>query len=193
MLKKVLFKIMQWAAKDVLIDKDSSVGTGAYMAIDVTLTASQVGRYTYIGKGSHVTISKIGDFCSIGSEVLIGPGEHDLSKISSSALFYENCLADLTRKGPTVIENDVWIGARAIIRRGLTIGHGAVIGAGAVVTKDVPAFAVVVGVPARIIKYRFEPSQQDLILQSKWWECNLEEARKIIAALQKQLNRFNAS
>jgi acetyltransferase-like isoleucine patch superfamily enzyme len=80
-------------------------------------------------------------------------------------------------KEPVVIGNDVWIGTGAIILRGLSVGDGAVIGAGAVVTKDVPPYAIVAGNPARVIKYRFEEAVIKRIQASKWWEMSDGEIR----------------
>ena len=94
-------------------------------------------------------------------------------------MFYENPYDYLTIKD-CLINDDVWIGANAIILRGVKIGIGAVIGAGAIVTKDVPNFSVVAGVPARVIKYRFDIKKQNAILNSKWWEYDLKKANKII-------------
>ena len=98
------------------------------------------------------------------------------------AYFYENAYDKLTEK-ECIIEHDVWIGANAIVLRGVRVGTGSVIGAGAVVTKDVPEFAVVVGVPAKIIKFRFDIEKQKVILLSKWWEKNKDEAKIILKDL----------
>ena len=79
----------------------------------------------------------------------------------------------------TIIGNDVWIGAKAIIRSGVTIGDGAVIGAGAVVTKDVPPYAIVAGVPAKIIRYRFDEELRKALLAAKWWDRDMTELRTL--------------
>lgn len=83
-----------------------------------------------------------------------------------------------------MIGNDVWIGSDAIILRGVRIGDGAVVGANAVVTKDVKAFEVVAGVPARHLKFRFPEEQQAAILDSAWWNLELAEAREAIQRLE---------
>ena len=77
-----------------------------------------------------------------------------------------------TTKGNVIIKNDVWIGMNSIILSGVTIGNGAVIAAGSVVTKDIPDYAVAAGNPARVIKYRFTQETIDLLLNTKWWEQN---------------------
>jgi len=140
---------------------------------------SSVGLNTFIGKGVNITKAKIGNYCSIGPGASIGIGEHDISQISTSSLFYNNPYDTLTIKNCS-IKDDVWIGSNAIILRGVEIGIGAVVGAGAVVTKDVPNFAVVVGVPARIIKYRFNNDKQSKIINSNWWNYDMNKAKEII-------------
>lgn len=143
---------------------------------------SSIGSYTYIGRYTSITKTSIGNYCSIANNVSIGLGEHDLAAISTSAIFYENPWDDLTR-GECEIASDVWIGVDAVILRGVKIGFGAVVAANAVVTSDVPPFAVVGGVPARILKYRFDDAKQMQIIKSKWWEKPPNEAKKIIQKL----------
>ena len=139
----------------------------------------EVGFGTYCGDnvvvGSRQT--KIGKFCSLASNIIIGPGEHPLNYLSSSPFFYMEDLG--FRKGvsetfikPCEIGNDAWIGSNVFIRSGVKIGDGAVIGAGAVVTKDVPPYAVAVGVPAKILKYRFDEKTIEELLELKWWELD---------------------
>ena len=144
---------------------------------------SQVGSYTFINTNTIVTKAKIGSYCSIGSNVVIGPGEHDLTKVSTSGRFYNDTYKELT-KADCIIGNDVWIGTYAIIMRGINVGDGAVIGANSVVTKDVPDFAVVAGVPAKIIKFRFDDDKQNKIKNSNWWSLELTDARLKIKSLE---------
>lgn len=140
---------------------------------------STIDSYTYVGSNCWVTKSDIGRYVSIGNNVSIGQGEHDLSLPSTSTLFYENPYEQLTHGG-CQIKADAWIGVDAIILRGVTIGIGAVVAANAVVTKDVPDYAVVAGVPARIIKYRFHKERQAELLSSGWWNMSLDEAKKVL-------------
>lgn len=115
--------------------------------------------------------TKIGKYCSIAIGVSIGAFKHPLDLLSTNPIVYDNnkYLLDKGNKGVT-IGNDVWIGAKAIILPDITIGDGAVVGANAVVTKDVPPYAIVVGVPAKIIKYRFDKEIIDQLLNLKWWD-----------------------
>jgi len=144
---------------------------------------SKIGKYTYIGKYCYLTKVNIGNYCSIANNVSIGQGEHDLSKISTNSLFYNDAYEELTQK-ECIIGNDIWIGVDSIILRGVTIGNGAVVGANSVVTKDIPPYAVVVGSPAKIIKYRFDKQKIEKIEKSKWWHLDIEEAKEIIIELE---------
>ena len=81
------------------------------------------------------------------------------------------------------IGNDVWLGANVVVMQGVKIGNGAVVGANAVVTKDIPPYAVAVGIPAKIIKYRFDDEKINQIQQSCWWNYDLDEAAKIVEKL----------
>ena len=148
----------------------------------ITLRHSTVGDYWYLGSRCLVAHAEIGKYCSIAPDVVVGLGSHPLAPfVSTHPAFYLRCeqfgwgLADRDYRSPykpTKVGNDVWIGLRAAIRDGVTIGHGAVIGAGAVVIADVPPYAIVAGVPARLIRYRFAPELVRLLLDLRWWDKN---------------------
>ena len=162
-----------------IVGKNSVINK--YSELDAYCT---IGSRVYIGKNCYLTKVTIGNYCSIANNVSIGQGEHDLSKISTSSLFYNDAYHELTKK-PCTIGHDVWIGVDAIILRDVKIGNGAVVGANSVLTKDVPPYAVVVGSPAKVIKYRFNESKIKDIETSKWWNFELNEAKKIIKILEK--------
>jgi acetyltransferase-like isoleucine patch superfamily enzyme len=161
----------------------------------------QMGKHTYGLRRGMVLIATgrecltIGSYCSIGEGVRFLFGEHDLSHVSTfplrSLLFGDGVTNyDAIEKGPITIGNDVWIGANAIILSGVSIGDGAVIAAGAVVTRDVPAYAVAAGVPARIIKYRFTPEQIDALLALRWWEWPEEQIRERLDLFYGDIDNF---
>lgn len=144
---------------------------------------NQIGDYTYIGFNCIITQSVVGRYCSIANNVSIGIGEHKINRVSTSSLFYENPFETLTQ-GECIIGNDVWIGSNAVIRRGVKIGNGAIIGANSFVNKDVNDFEIVGGVPAKLIKKRFDENTIKLIKQSNWWDFDIENARLKISELE---------
>lgn len=164
------------------IDKTAKINSGA------SIVDSSIGRYTYTCYDDEIINAEIGNFCSISDEVVIGGAEHPMEWVSTSPVFQnvkhsgpERKFSEFDFVGSkrTVIGNDVWIGRKAIIKAGVTIGDGAVIGSGAVVTKDVPPYAVVAGVPAKIIRYRFDEETIRSLMETKWWELNDEKLEKV--------------
>ena len=137
----------------------------------------------------------IGKFCSIacGTRFLFNSVNHSLMSLSTYPfpLFFEEWNqnpCDVTKswnnKGDIVIGNDVWIGFEAVIMAGVTIGDGAVIGARALVTKDIPPYTIVGGVPAKPIKKRFSEKTIETLLQIRWWDWSKEKIQKHIPAIQ---------
>lgn len=145
------------------------------------------GAYSYVGPRSRLINVSVGKFCSISWDCEIGLQSHPTNFISTSPIFFEKCngtgsswvpKSNVSVELPVEIGNDVWIGARSMIMGGIEIGDGAVIAAGAVVTKDVPSYAVVGGVPARLIGYRFPEEIVDVLLKVKWWDIPENELKK---------------
>ena len=155
----------------------------------------EIGAFTYTNHDCEMFDTSIGRYCSIGQNTLLNPGVHQVDFLTTHPLgstregsvagmqdFPSFAAASMTRMdrhtptrngGRCDIGHDVWIGAGAMILNAATVGTGAVVGAGAVVTRDVPPFAVVVGSPARVIRFRFEPPLQARILRSEWWRYDL--------------------
>jgi acetyltransferase-like isoleucine patch superfamily enzyme len=137
-----------------------------------------VGRHTYgtplVSDWGTGQVVKIGSFCSIAQSVRIfTAGNHRMDRFSTFP-FQEQLRWDAPSihygKGTPVIGNDVWLGWDSLILSGVNIGHGAVVGARSVVTKDVPPYAIVAGNPARIVKYRYTPEQIAALLETPWWD-----------------------
>ena len=118
----------------------------------------EVGDFVYFGQRAHIVANvKVGHFVMFATDVAILGGDHRFDLVGVPTRFTGR---DGLHELQTVVEDDVWVGHGVIIIAGVTIGEGAVIGAGSVVTKDVPPYAVVAGVPAKIIRYRFDEQQQ---------------------------------
>jgi acetyltransferase-like isoleucine patch superfamily enzyme len=136
------------------------------------------GRYSFCGYDCTIVNCDVGAFCSIASNVIIGGARHPMEWVSMSPVFYKG-RDSITKKFSnhnrgsekrTSIGNDVWIGENALIKAGVRIGDGVVIGMGSVVTKDVPPYAIVAGCPAKVIRKRFDDHIIDKLLKIKWWD-----------------------
>lgn len=138
---------------------------------------TRMGRHSYCGVDCSISHCTIGRFCSIGPDVVIGMGIHPTGMVSTYPGFYTEirhtanfaARKELPEHLPVVIGNDVWIGRRTMIKDGVHVGDGAIIGAGSVVTKDVPAYAIVGGVPATLIRMRFADEIIEQLRQLQWW------------------------
>lgn len=143
----------------------------------------EVGAMTYIrGESELWNVSRIGRFCSIGNGVLIGHDRagHPMDWVSTHPFSHaiERFHYPPT-VGPAQIGHDVWIGREAMVLEGVEVGTGAVIAARAIVTKDVPPYAIVAGAPARIVRYRHSPQVIQGLLASQWWQWPVEQLRSL--------------
>ena len=176
LFQKIIDKLRGKPVRFYAIDKKIKVSKTADIDNNTVL-----GDYTYVGNHTTITRAVIGRYCSIGNNVTIGPGEHNINEISTSGhlSISTNDYKGLTKDDCT-IGNDVWIGVDAIVRRGVKIGNGAIIGANSFVNRDVPDFAVVAGSPAKIIKMRFNEEKIKQINESKYWEYSPKKAKEIL-------------
>jgi acetyltransferase-like isoleucine patch superfamily enzyme len=165
---------------------NSAMEYGSSLGHDAVLINSRLGRYSYISKGARVANADIGPFCSIGIDAVIAPGFHPINGVSTHPIFFSaGGQAATVWRGTTIAEEndrvqigpDVWVGTRAVILDGVRVGVGAIIGAGAVVTKDVSPYAVVGGAPAKKIKERFDEATINRLLASEWWMLEAEEIK----------------
>jgi acetyltransferase-like isoleucine patch superfamily enzyme len=166
------------------------------------ISDSKIGNYTYIANNCQISLTTIGKFCSIGPNLLCGWGIHPTKGISTSPMFYSTIKQNgisisktnkIEERRPIQIGNDVFIGANVTILDGITIGDGAVIGAGAVVSKDIPPYAIAVGVPITIKSYRFDNDTIEKLLKIQWWNFegdNLMDVEKYFDDIESFINKF---
>ncbi|MGQ9445250.1 CatB-related O-acetyltransferase [[Pasteurella] aerogenes] len=172
---------------------NSSLGIYCGIAKGADVANVILGDYSSIGRYSKVVHSEIGKFCSISWDVTVNAISHPLNHLSTHAFPYVPQVGHFVEKRTqeyhkVYIGNDVWIGANSIIMPGVHIGDGAVVGANAVVTKDVPPYAIVAGVPAKIIKYRFSEDMITRLLELKWWNFSDEILKSNISFFQKNIS-----
>lgn len=165
-----------------------------YIGRHCVLVGTSVGRYSYLGNDCEFYYSRIGSFCSFANDVKLIRGQHPTKTyVSTSPIFYQSItcfgkgfvkktIFKLNKKcadgSLCSIGNDVWIGSHVRIMEGVHIGNGAIIGAGAIVTKDVPPYSIVCGVPAKIIRYRFLEEEIQKLENSEWWNWSEEKIRQ---------------
>ena len=174
-------------ARDCCINAPSVIEGNCHILENSLILNSSISRFSYIGKNSIIQNANIGSFCSVANDVFIGLGTHPTVLFSTSPLFYrvKNIFKielidkdyDFSEYQTIEIGNDVWVGARAMVLDGVKVGDGAIIAANSVVTKDVPPYSVVGGVPAKIIRHRFTLSKIDKLQKSQWWTWTLTELR----------------
>lgn len=181
-LLSIYYKVLKKLRGRAIID--SRLHETAVVYAGSEIVSSTIGRYSYVGYDCKLDHCEMGSFCSLSDHIFIGGAEHPTDWVSTSPVFQAVRNSGSSRRfahhqvpetAVTHIGHDVWIGHGATVKAGVTIGHGSVVGSGAVVTHDVPPYAIVAGVPARIIRYRFDEEQRSRLLASRWWE--LSESR----------------
>jgi phosphonate metabolism protein (transferase hexapeptide repeat family) len=164
---------------------DSTLGAWTAVGARTSIAESALGDYSYVVSDCQVIYSQIGKFCSIAAQSRLNPGNHPLERVAMHHFTYRSASYGMgaddpnffgwRRKHQVVLGHDVWIGHGAVVLPGVTIGTGAVVGAGAVAAHDVPPFAVAVGVPARIVRFRFDDRRIARLLALAWWDWPHEQ------------------
>lgn len=192
-LKMKLRKNRIFLRKGVKFEDTKFEGCGK-IGNNTNIKHSEIGYGTYIGKNCNLNSVKLGRFCSLGNTIKVVAGDHPTGKyVSSHPSFYSS---ELKKEGleyighkkrdtsknidgyEAIIGNDVWIGDNVLILGGLKIGDGTVIGAGSVVTKDIPDYTIVAGIPAKEIRKRFTEKERIFLKEFKWWNRELDWIKK---------------
>jgi hypothetical protein len=171
---------------------DSRLGRYTEVGARTTLLETTMDDYSYVVNDGQIAYTTIGKFCSIAAMIRINPGNHPMWRASQAHFTYRASAyfpgeADETeffawrRAHPVAIGHDVWIGHGAVILPGRTIGTGAVVAAGAVVSKDVAPYAIVAGVPARVVKRRFPEAIGERLQALAWWDWEHARLRAALA------------
>lgn len=177
---KILKKIRHSSILNSNIDNTSKVESGS------NISNVQMGKHSFCGYDCEISHCEIGAFVSIANNVIIGGGMHPMDWVGMSPVFYEGRdsvkkkFSNFNRPLPikVIIGSDVWIGNNVLIKQGVKIGNGAVIGMGSVVTKDVDDYSVVAGIPAKLIKMRFDSNTIESLLGIKWWDFTDDKLEK---------------
>jgi len=180
-LAKTIKKARFCAIKNSTIHRTSKVESGT------SFVDSIMKRHSFCGYDCEIYHAHIGAFTSIANGVILGGAMHPMEWVGMSPVFYAGRDSvkhkfsehKLPHPKPVNIGNDVWIGRSAIVLSGVNIGDGAVVGAGSVVTKDVPPYAIVAGNPAKLIRYRFEEGIIEKFNKIKWWEFDDDKLKRL--------------
>lgn len=186
--KILLFKLNVKIKPTAYISKMTRFRGNNKIHNNVNIINSSLGFGTYLGENCNLPNTEIGSYCSIAANVKILPYTHPTSNLVSThpaffsllkqagftyarkQLFEEELFFDKKSRINVKIGHDVWIGTNVLILGGVEIGNGAILAAGSIVTKNVPAYAIVGGIPAKVIRYRFEEDEIKFLNKIEWWE-----------------------
>jgi acetyltransferase-like isoleucine patch superfamily enzyme len=170
-----------------VVEKKILTGTIIERKVRINDTINHIGEQVFIGENTIITNCKcIGAFSSISKNVMIGLDDHPQTFISTSPAFYSkrrrianNCPTYTNHREMCEIGADVLISSNVLVMKGVRLGVGCIIGAGSVVTKDIPPYAIAVGTPAKVIRYRFDDEMITKLIESNWWENSSETLSKV--------------
>lgn len=180
MLATILKRIRMLFYKCFCRVRKNHVGKNTYIYYGGMMNECTIGDYVHIGPNCILNRTVIGNYSSIAPHVQIGGMEHPYEELSTSTF-----LTDNSRRVITEIGHDVWIAAGTIIKTGVRIGNGAVVGANSFVNKDVPPYAIVFGIPAKVFKYRFDERIIAELEKSRYWEQEPGNARRTLLKIKR--------
>ena len=168
------------------VDWRSRLGHGVSVEPGAEILGTSIGKHTYVRERALIIHSTIGSFCSVAPGAIVGGGIHPSKDwVSMSPLFYsdrpEHSFVEGTKffdNPHTTVGSDVWLGYNAVVLPGVKVGHGVIVAAGAVVTRDVADYQIVGGIPARVLRSRFPAEDIAWLLQSRWWTWSDEKLRE---------------
>lgn len=186
-IKKITYRHVSLFA---LWDNRSCFSKYSHILRGAKLNNVKVGKYSRVGINCQITNADVGNFTAIGKDSVLGLGQHPTNYLTSHSIFYKKgnwgwhddwiAPIDFIEEKRIHIGNDVWIGRHCMVMDGVTIGDGVTVAAGAIVTKDIPPFAIVGGVPAKVIKYKYSQEIIDRLEEIKWWNLSDEVITKVI-------------
>ena len=167
--------------------RDSTFGIYCEVGARTKVAECSFGDFAYVVNDSDIIYTDVGKFCSIAAHTRINPGNHPVERVAMNHFTYRSSAYGLGEDDPAFFDwrrsfrcrlgHDVWIGHGVVVLPGVSMGNGAVAGAGSVVTKDVPAWTIVVGNPARVLRPRFAPHLAEAIERIAWWDWDRDRLR----------------
>jgi phosphonate metabolism protein (transferase hexapeptide repeat family) len=175
--------------------RDCVLGRFTDVAERVVMAECELGDYSYVERGAEAIYTTIGKFCAVASNTRLNALNHPIDRVTQHKISYrpneyfvgakiDKLFRERRQKARVIIGHDVWIGHGAVVMPGISIGHGAVVAAGAVVTRDVEPYAIVAGVPARRIKWRFSKSIRERITALAWWDWEHDRLAAAVTDMQ---------
>lgn len=179
MVRTIYFSLFFFIRYPLNLIKRNSIHYSTRISTNVNIARSRIGKFCYIASNVNIVGARIGNYVSIAPGVQIGGMEHSYWWYSTSTFLSDYCISNRQ----TIIEDDVWIAAGAIIKQGVKIGRGSVVGAMSFVNKDVPENSIVIGIPAKFKKHRFDMETFSKLGDSLFWTYSPRRAREILSKL----------